>query len=119
MNNRIGEGHMDPLEEEAFYPAMPQGTIGHGAQTSEEVQLATDRPQTNDRRKIHMRLEDATLGTGVMRTRKKSSSDSDRRGNPEPLSGGNDAQARHSRDATPMATAFEPLNRSMETIVTR
>ena len=28
-----------------------------GAQTSEEVQLATDRPQTNDRRKTHTRLE--------------------------------------------------------------
>ena len=40
------------------HPAMPQGTIGHGAQTSEEVQMATDRPQTNDRRKTHMRLGD-------------------------------------------------------------
>ena len=29
-----------------------------GAQTSEEVQLATDRPQTNDRRKTHWRLGD-------------------------------------------------------------
>ena len=34
------------------HPAMPQVTIGHGAQTSEEVRLATNRPQTNDRRKI-------------------------------------------------------------------
>ena len=57
---------MDPLEEEAVHPAMPQGTTGHGTQTSEEVQLATDRPQTNDRRKIHMRLGDVTPGTGVM-----------------------------------------------------
>ena len=46
-------------------------------------------------------------------------SDSDRRENPEPLSGGNDAQAGHSRDAKSMATAFEPLNRSLETFLTR
>ena len=48
-------------------------------------------------------------------------SDSDRRENPkaEPLSGGNDTQAGHSRDATSMATAFEPLNRSLETFLTR
>ena len=58
MNNQIEEGHMDPLEEGAVHPAMPQGTIGHEAQTPEKVQLATDRPQTNDRRKTHMRLGD-------------------------------------------------------------
>ena len=45
--------------------------------------------------------------------------DSDRRENPEHLSEGNDAQAGHSRDATSMATAFEPLNRPMETFLTR
>ena len=49
---------MDPLEEGAVHPAMPQGTIGHCAQTSKEVQLATDRPRMNDRRKTHMRLGD-------------------------------------------------------------
>ena len=43
MNNPIEEGHMDPLEDGAVHPAMPGETIGHGAQTSEEVQLATDR----------------------------------------------------------------------------
>ena len=48
---------MDPLEEGAVHQAKPHGTIDHGAQTSEEVQLATDRPQTNDRRKIQMQLE--------------------------------------------------------------
>ena len=46
-------------------------------------------------------------------------SDSNGRENPEPLSEFNDAQARHSRDATSMATAFEPLNRSLETFLTR
>ena len=47
--------------------------------------------------------------------------DSDRRDvpNTEPLSGGKDTQAGHSRDATAMATAFEPLNRSLETFLTR
>ena len=48
-------------------------------------------------------------------------SDSDRREVPstEPLSEGNDTHTRHSRDATSMATAFEPLNRSLETFFTR
>ena len=69
MNNRIGEGHLDPLEEGVVYQAMPHGTIEHGAQTSEEVQLATDRPQTNDRRKIHMRMGDVIPGTGFMRAK--------------------------------------------------
>ena len=46
-------------------------------------------------------------------------SDSNRREKPEPLSGGIDAQAGHSRDATSMATAFQPLNRSSETFLMR
>ena len=45
-------------------------------------------------------------------------SDSDR-GNPEPLPGDNDTQAGHSREATPMAISFEPLNKSLETFLTR
>ena len=40
---------MDSLEEGAVHQATPQGTIEQGAQTSEEVQVASDRPQTNDR----------------------------------------------------------------------
>ena len=39
--------------------------------------------------------------------------------NTEPLTGGDDTQAGHSRDATAMATAFEPLNRSLETFLKR
>ena len=62
---------MDPVEEGADHQAMPQGTIDHGAQTSEEVQLATDRSQTNDRRKIHMRLGDEIPGTGVKRIKEE------------------------------------------------
>ena len=71
MNNRIGEGYMDPLEEWAVQQTMSQGTIEHGAQTSEEVQLATDRPPTNDRRKTHMRLGDVIPETGVMRVKEE------------------------------------------------
>ena len=64
---------MDPLEEGAVHPAMPQETIGHGAQTSEEVQLAPDRSQTNDQRKTQMRLGDVIPGTGVMRAKEETS----------------------------------------------
>ena len=39
--------------------------------------------------------------------------------NPEVLSRDNATQAGHSRYATSMATAFEPLNRSLETFLTR
>ena len=62
---------MDPLEEGAVHQAMPQGTIEHETQTSEEAQLATDRPQTNDRRKIHMPVGDVIPGTGVMRVKEE------------------------------------------------
>ena len=44
---------------------------------------------------------------------------SDRTENPEPLLAGNNSQAGHSRDAKWMTTAFEPLNRSLETFLTR
>ena len=66
-------GAMEPDEEEgAVHQAMPHGTKEHGAQISEEVQVATDRPQTNDRRKIHMmRLGDVIPGTGVMRAKEE------------------------------------------------
>ena len=37
----------------------------------------------------------------------------------QPLTSCEDTQAGHSRDATAMATAFEPLNRSLETFLTR
>ena len=39
--------------------------------------------------------------------------------NREPLERGDDTQAGHSRDATTIATAFEPLNRSLKTFLTR
>ena len=50
----------------------------------------------------------------------KTHGDSDCRDAPntKPLTRGDDTQAGHSRDATAMATAFEPLNRSLETFLT-
>ena len=39
--------------------------------------------------------------------------------NTEPLTRCDDTQAGHSRDATAISTAFEPLNRSLETFLTR
>ena len=59
---------MDPLEVEAVQQAMPQGIVEHGAQTEEQVQQATGRPQTKHRRKAHMRLGEVIPMTGVMRT---------------------------------------------------
>ena len=57
---------MDPLEVGAANLAMPQGITEHGAQTAEQVQQETDRPQTNDRRKAHMRLREVIPATGDM-----------------------------------------------------
>ena len=121
MNSRVGEGHMDPIEEGAAHQAMPQVTIEHGAQTSEEVQVATDRPQTNDRRKIHMRLEDVNPGTRVMRANEETIlaiRTEKGKSKSRALIRGNDTQEGHSRDATSLATAFEPLNRSVQTFLT-
>ena len=39
--------------------------------------------------------------------------------NTEPLTVGDETQAGHSRDATAVATAFEPINMSLETFLTR
>ena len=58
---------MDPLEKGAVHQATPQGIIEHGAQTVEQVQQGTDRPQTNDRRKAHMRLGELIPVSGDMR----------------------------------------------------
>ena len=82
---------------------------------------------TGNRQTSNKRPTQDTYATGRCDSRNRSHasqgrnnpSDSDRRVNPEPLSGGNDTQAGHSRDATSMATAFEPLNRSFETFLTR
>ena len=79
MNNRVGEGHMNPLEEGAVHQAMPQGIIEHGAQASEEIQLVTDRPQTNGRRKVHMRMGDVIPGKSHASQGRNNPNDSERR----------------------------------------
>ena len=120
---------MDPLEAGAVHQAMPQGVKEHGARTEEQVQRGTDKPLTNDRRKAHMRLGEVIPATGGMQARggvmwaKRETltviriagmhrTQSLRRGV-------RTLKAGHSRDATAMATAFEPLNRSLETFLTR
>ena len=75
---------------------------------------ATGRGDSSNRR--HASPGRSHVGQGG-----KSHGDSDCRDAPnaEPLTGGDDTQAGHSRDAKAMATAFEPLNRSLETFLTR
>ena len=58
---------MDPLEVGAVLQAMPKEIIEHGAQTVDQVQHETERPQTNDRSKAHMRLGEVIPVTGAMR----------------------------------------------------
>ena len=82
---------------------------------------------TGNRRTSNERPKQDTNATGRCDSRNRSHasqgrnnpSDQDRRENPEALSGGNDTQAGHSRDATLMATDFEPPNRSLKTFLTR
>ena len=76
--------------------------------------LATGRGDSGNRR--HASLGRSHVGQGGNSYR-----DSDCRGAPnkEPLTRCADTQAGHSRDATAMATSFEPLNRSLETFLTK
>ena len=121
MNNRIREGHLNGHTKgrgsSSIYATgeiMPGSPNIGGSSTG-------NRPTSNER------PTQDTHATGRCDSRNWShanqgrspSSDSDRRENPEPLSGGNDAQAGLSRDATSMATAFELLNRSLESFQTR
>ena len=96
---------MDPLEVGAAHQAMPHGIIEHGAQTVEQVQQGTDNLKATGSG------DSSNVGQGG-----KCHGDTP---NTEPLTGGDDTQAGHSRDASAMATAFEPLNRSFETFLTR
>ena len=82
---------------------------------------------TGTRQTSNKRPTQDTYATGRCDSRNRSQasqgrnnpSELDRRDNPVPLSGGNDAQAGHARNATSKATAIEPLNRSLETFLTR
>ena len=81
-------------------------------QTSNE--RATGRGDSSNRRH-------ASPGRSHVSQGGNSPGDSDRRDvpNTEPLTWGDDTQAGHSRDATAMATAFEYLNRYLETFLKR
>ena len=80
-----------------------------------------NRPTSNERptQDTHVTGECDSRNRSHANQERSHPSNSDRRGNPEPLSGGNDTQEGHSRDATSMAKAFEPLNKSLETFLTR
>ena len=71
MEKLTEEGHMDPREVGTVHPAMPQGIIGRGAQISEAVQTATDRPQTRDRCRTQTRLGGVIPQTGVIWIKKE------------------------------------------------
>ena len=75
---------------------------------------ATGRSDSGNRRHASPRRSHVSQGGNTH-------GDSDCRDAPntEPLTRCEDTQAGHSRDATAMATAFEPLNRSLETFLTR
>ena len=116
MNKPTEEGHMDPREVGTVHPAMPQRIIDQGTQISEEAQLdSNERPMQNAN--ATGRCDSAIWSHADQG--KNRVSDSNRRKNPEVQSEGNDFQAGHLRDATSMASAFEPLNRSLEAFLTR
>ena len=120
---------MDPLEAGAAHQAIPQRIIEHRAPTVGQVQQGTYRPRMKDRHKAHKQLEEVIpinrrnaspgsvhVGQGGFSRGYSECRDTPNR---EPLDTGDDTQAGHSRDATAMATAFERLNRSLETFLTR
>ena len=83
---------------------------------TDRPQMVTDRPQTNGNRPTGRC--DCTNWSHADQGRNRPS-DANKRQNPELLSEGNDARAGHSRVAASMATAFEPLNRSLKSFLTR
>ena len=120
---------MDPLELGAVHQAMPQGIIEHGARTLEQVQRG-NRHTSNERptqgthatgRGDSGNRGNASPGRSHVGQGGNTHGDSDCRDAPntESLTRCDDTQAGHSRDATAMATAIEPLNRSLETFLTR
>ena len=92
----------------------PRGPNIRGSSTGDR-QTSNERP-TQD---THATGRSDSRNWSHANQRRSHPSDSDWSENPEPLSVGNDAEARHSRDATSMATAFEPVNRSLEVFLTR
>ena len=122
-------GHMDPLEDggsSSGYATGDNRTWGPNIRV-----ISTGNRQTSNERPTQ---STHATGRGDFRNRSHASpvmshasqgrnkqSDSSGREVPstEPLSGGNDFQVGHSREATSMATAFEPLNKSLQTFLKR
>ena len=99
-------------------------TRGNGASSSGNRQTSNERPTQG----THATGRSDSGNRGHASPRRShvgqagnTHGDSDCRDAPhtEPLTRCEDTQAGHSRDATAMATAFEPLNRSLETFLTR
>ena len=123
MNNPIEEEIMEPRNKGQFWSHeisyvtddnRPRGPNIMGSSTGH-------RPTSNERPKQHTnatRRGDSVIWCHAYQGRSQPS-DSNGRKNPEPISEGNDAQAGHSWDATSLATAFEHLNRTFETFLTR
>ena len=100
-----------------------RGSSTDNRQTSNERPTqgthATGRGDFRNRSHASPGSSHASPGMSHASQGRNNSSESDGREVPsaEPLSGGNDTQAGHSREATTKATAFEPLNRSLETFL--
>ena len=120
---------MGPQEEGVTHTATPLEANGLGIpRVSEEALVAVGQSQTKNLREKQSWLEEEIPLTGVTRTREELSpatrtggggQSTDMNEVPEPQTTDKNDQAGYSRDATAMATAFEPLNRSLETILTR
>ena len=123
------EGHMDPLEvrgNSAGYATGDNRTWGPniGGNSTGNRQTSNERPAPGTHatgRGDSRNSSHASPGMSHASQGRNNPSESDGREVPstEPLSGGNDTQAGHSREATSMATAFKPRNRSLEIFLTR
>ena len=101
---------MDPLEEGAVHSAMPHQRKFNWQQT--DLNQTTDARYTCDWEMLFQKLESCE-------SRKNPSQRFGQEGKSRSLSGVNEAQAGHSRDAESMATAFDALNRSLKTFLAR
>ena len=112
------DGEQDDSRDNRTWGPNNRASSTGNRQTSNERPTqgthATGRGDSGNRRH-------ASPGRSHVGQRGNTHGDSDCRDAPnkEPLTRCDDTQAGHSRAATAMATAFEPLNRSLETFLTR
>ena len=90
------------------------------ASSTGDVQTSNERPKQGTGRSDSGNTRHASPGRSHVGQGGNTHGDSDCRDAPntEPSTRCDETQAGHSRDATAMATAFEPLNRSLETFLT-